>query len=397
MFKNILKFFLGLFFFLLIRFCNFFYSVRIGKFPSDRIGPFITCIEILAAKKKDSSINSFEIWSHNKAIEPNKFLGKMISRHTNFVSHYTYSFIEFFLDSLNLKEYKKTFFLVPSTRDTANYFDRYPSFLKFKDDELQYAKKILINNNFDLSKKIVCLNVRDSAYLKDLFPTKDMSYHDRRDADVNDYLDVIKYLISKNYLVVRMGKIMKHEVNFNHDSFIDYPFSEFREDILDIFFGYICDFAISTGSGWDSVPFCFRKPILYTNMSSISKIQLSSKRFMTTFKLAEKENGNLMKIDELLQNDLKLVSNIYSDNNKVFSNTKFINNSSEDLLNATKEFLEYLDRFSLNQKQKMFQEKFFEKYNPSLVTDIYGEPAHSMRIKGVISTTFLQKYEKDLF
>ena len=33
-----------------------------------------------------------------------------------------------------------------------------------------------------------------------------MSYHDRRDAEVNDYLDVIKYLVSKNYLVIRMGK-----------------------------------------------------------------------------------------------------------------------------------------------------------------------------------------------
>ena len=40
-----------------------------------------------------------------------------------------------------------------------------------------------------------------------------MSYHDRRDAKVNDYIEVIKYLLSKDYVVVRMGKFMNREVN----------------------------------------------------------------------------------------------------------------------------------------------------------------------------------------
>ena len=66
----------------------------------------------------------------------------------------------------------------------------------------------------------------------------------------------------------------------------------------------------STGSGWDSVPFCFRKPILYTNMSSYSKIQLSSKKHMTLFKLAKNREGQYLKINELLNYDLKLISNI---------------------------------------------------------------------------------------
>ena len=190
---------------------------------------------------------------------------------------------------------------------------------------------------------------------------------------------------------------MKHEVNFIHENFIDYPFTSFKGDFLDIYFGYVCKFTISTGSGWDSVPFCFRKPILYTNMSSISKIQLSSKRFMTTFKLAKNKKGDLMNIKELLLNDLKLITNIYSDNNNVFSDTNFVNNSPEELLEATKEFLNYIENYSLNPTQKRFQEKFFDSYDPSLVRDIYGEQAHSKKIKGVISSTFLEKYEKSLF
>ena len=397
MLKNLIKFILGFIFFLIIQFCKFFINIRIGKFPSSRIGPFITSVEILAAKKKELNTSSLDIWSHNKAKEPNKFLAKMVSREIKFISNYVYSFVEYFFNVLKIKEYKKTFFLVPSTRDNMNLFDKYSNVLKFKDDEIYYAKKILEKNKVDFTKKIVCLNVRDSAYLIDLFPGKDMSYHDRRNVEVNDYLDVIKYLVSKNYLVIRMGKKMKNEVNFKHENFIDYPFASYKEDILDIFFGYVCDFTISTGSGWDSVPFCFRKPILYTNMSSISKIQLSSKRFMTTFKLAKNKKGDLMKINELLLNDLKLITNIYSDNNNAFSDTNFVNNSPEELLEATKEFLNYLENYSLNPIQKKFQEKFFDSYDPSVVRDIYGEQAHSENIKGVISSTFLEKYEKNLF
>lgn len=397
MLNNFIKFILGFIFFLTIQFCRLFINIRIGKFPSSRIGPFITTVEILAARKKELNTNSFDIWAHNKAQEPNKFLSKMVSREIKFINHYFYSFIEYFFNVLKIKEYKKTFFLKPYTRDTMNLFDNYSNVLKFRDDEIKYAKKILEKNKIDLSKKIVCLNVRDSAYLKDIYKGKDMSYHDRRDAEVNDYLDVIKYLVSKNYMVIRMGKKMKHEVNFMHENFIDYPFSSFKQDFLDIFFGYVCDFTISTGSGWDSVPFCFRKPILYTNMSSISKIQLSSKRFMTTFKLAKNKKGDLMKINELLLNDLKMITNIYSDNNRCFSDTNFVDNSPEELLEATKEFLNYLENYNLSSAQKKYQERFFDNYDSSLVVDIYGEQAHSKNIKGVISSTFLEKYDKDLF
>ena len=48
-------------------------------------------------------------------------------------------------------------------------------------------RKILQKQSIDLSKN-VCINVRDPEYLKRIFPNKDMSYHDRRDAEVNDYI-----------------------------------------------------------------------------------------------------------------------------------------------------------------------------------------------------------------
>ena len=131
MLNNFIKFILGFIFFLTIQFCRLFINIRIGKFPSSRIGPFITTVEILAARKKELNTNSFDIWAHNKAQEPNKFLSKMVSREIKFINHYFYSFIEYFFNVLKIKEYKKTFFLKPYTRDTMNLFDNYSNVLKF--------------------------------------------------------------------------------------------------------------------------------------------------------------------------------------------------------------------------------------------------------------------------
>ena len=396
--KKLIKLIFGFLFFLIIKSLSLFFQIRLGKFPSDRIGPFITTVEILEAKKKEMNIKSIDFWSHNKALEPNKFLGKLVSRQLLFVNHHFYNCINTFLEFFKFNVKKQLFLLRPSTRDTHNLFDKYPSTLKFEDDEIEHAKKILQKQNIDLSKKIVCINVRDSEYLKRIFPNKDMSYHDRRDAEVNDYIEVIKYLLSKDYVVVRMGKFMNHEVNLKDKNFVDYPFVNYQDDILDVFFGYICEFTISTGSGWDSVPFCFRKPILYTNMSSYSKIQLSSKKHMTLFKLAKNKEGQYLKINELLNYDLKLISNIEKKNNNIFSELEYISNTEKDLMDATLEFEQYLKNdYKLSVLQKNFQKRFFLKYDPTLVKDIYGEPAHSNEIKGVISSRFLQNNENILF
>ena len=70
---------------------------------------------------------------------------------------------------------------------------------------------------------------------------------------------------------------------------------------------------ISSGSGWDSIPYSFRKPILYTNFSSHSKLQLSSVKHMSIFKLVKNFENKYLKIEELLNNDLSLITNIYKD------------------------------------------------------------------------------------
>ena len=93
---------------------------------------------------------------------------------------------------------------------------------------------------------------------------------------------------------------------------------------------------------------------------------------MSLFKLAKDKNGNFLKINQLLDYDLKLITNIENNNNNTFSELEYIPNTEKDLIDATTEFENYLlNNFKLSLKQSNYQKKFFLKFNTSLVTDIY--------------------------
>tara|TARA_B100000287_G_scaffold86226_1_gene78851 strand:+ start:208 stop:1401 length:1194 start_codon:yes stop_codon:yes gene_type:complete len=397
MIKNLIKIILGFFIITLVIILKPIFDIRIGKYPI-RLGPFVVTPEIWIRKKKILNIKSIDFWAHIPSQDPNIFLSKIVNRNVRFIPIYIYSSLVFFLNYFNFKKLSKFFFLKTYTRDTHNIIDNFSPIIKLQRNEIDTAENILLKNNVNTSKKIVCINVRDSLYLKKTFSEFDGSYHDRRDADINNYLSIIKYLVSKDYIVVRMGKYMKNKAAYEHPNFIDYPFCKFKTDLLDIYLGYKCYMSISTGSGWDSIPYSFRKPILYTNFSSHSKIQLSSIKHMTIFKLVKDLDNKYLKIDELLQNDLRLITNIYKEKKSVFSNYNYIENTNEDLLIATKEFEKYVENnFVPSEEQKEYKSKFLSKFNSKLVTDVYGEPAHSKDLRGMLCSSFLKKYEEILF
>ena len=74
-------------------------------------------------------------------------------------------FIQFrnFFHFFNLNKLSKNF-LKPYTRDNQNIIDNFKPILKITDEERKEAELLLKKNKIDLSKKIVCLNVRDSFF-----------------------------------------------------------------------------------------------------------------------------------------------------------------------------------------------------------------------------------------
>jgi putative glycosyltransferase (TIGR04372 family) len=119
-----------------------------------------------------------------------------------------------------------------------------------------------------VTNKFVCLHVRDSAYL-----TKTMGQqidkHDYRDSEIKTYVAAAEALANMGYTVFRMGAIVKEPLVSKHSQVIDYATNGMRTEFLDIFLGAHCTFTISVGSGWDSVPTIFRRPVLWVNHQPI--------------------------------------------------------------------------------------------------------------------------------
>ena len=128
----------------------------------------------------------------------------------------------------------------------------------------KHRSEIDLIKNLCNGDSFVCLNVRDCAFMS-ATRTRDMSYHDHRDSDISTYVKAAEALAEMGYTVFRMGAIVKEPLISRHPRVIDYATNGMRTEFLDIFFGAQCNFCISTGSSWDSVPTTFRRPIMLVN------------------------------------------------------------------------------------------------------------------------------------
>ena len=128
----------------------------------------------------------------------------------------------------------------------------------------KHRSEIDLIKNLCNGDSFVCLNVRDSAFMS-ATRKRDMSYHNYRDSDISMYVEAAEALADMGYTVFRMGAIVKEPLISKHPRVIDYATNGMRTEFLDIFLGAHCTFCISTGSGWESVPTIFRRPIMLVN------------------------------------------------------------------------------------------------------------------------------------
>ena len=211
-------------------------------------------------------------------------------------------------------------------------------------DAKKKCQAMLKDYNLD-SQKIVTLHVRDSKY-KD-----DYSKRNYRNSDINNYIKLIKFLISKDYIVFRLGTSPCSKINFEDPNFIDYPELDLQSSLLDLYLVEQSEFFIGTGSGPRAVAEMFSIPILITNSDDFSDMPLKNMDRVLFKKFFLKENNNPLSIMELLNSEY----NLY-DPELYLNNFNLVENTSEELLSAGKEFLLNLSnkKFELNEQQEEF-------------------------------------------
>jgi len=212
----------------------------------------------------------------------------------------------------------------------------------------QYLSKIKKIHNFDFLEPYVCIQVRDSAYYND------GNRKNYRNSNVENYYDLINYLLSKNYKVIRMGTKVNHKLKLKNKNLIDYPYSDFNHKYLDLYLIQNCNFFVGTSSGLIDVAWLFNRPVLLTNMVNIFSGLPRNQSDRGLFKKIYKQSGEELTLREYIS--LPFAMHNLDLNIK---NLNFRENTKEELYTAIHEFNEIIEKKTtneLNKKQILFNE-----------------------------------------
>jgi len=210
--------------------------------------------------------------------------------------------------------------------------------------EISKNKYEFFNKKFfsKLKKKYVCIHVRDQLY------RKDSHRRNFRNSNINNYIKTIKFLISRGYSVVRLGNYNSCKINFKNKNFFDYTKFKCSGELLDLILIKNCFFFIATHSGVYDTARLFRKPILLTNMTVLFSGYLLDFKSRGIFKKIFFENKKIN-----IKDYTKLPFYEYLSEEQLKNKLEYIDNTSEEIKNATKEFLNLMEtnNFRLNKKQ----------------------------------------------
>lgn len=226
---------------------------------------------------------------------------------------------------------------------------RNTSYFKLSKNYLLKCQKI-IENNFvlkDLQTTFV-IHLRENNYVKSSYI---------RNCNIDNYNDGINFLIKKNYNVIRL-------VN-SHDRKLDFGknYQEINTDLhknkfLQFYLIYKSRGFICCNSGPASIGFLLEKPLLQLNCLDISYALIDKTLYIP--KLIERNNV-LQKYKKIWSSDKMIFYK--SAHLAMEENYKAIENSSDEILEAIKEFDILLDgKKNLNfQKQEIFKKNILNQ------------------------------------
>ena len=372
---------------LLIRLIRPWILIRLGSIASQRIGHFAGDVEVYLCEK-DAGINVpnqlyFDIFFWPTP-ECNKQLAIMWQRVLNvwpaFIMGRVYR-----INQLIPGGIVHSIPFINSDRDVNNLFDQSAPHIQFTAEEEIYGKNYLHVLGVSDQTKFICLIVRDDAYLKSALSHRDWSYHNYRDADIQNYMLAAEMLAERGYFVIRMGKKMNNPINIKHPRIIDYAFSNIKNDFMDIYLMAHCNFCITSGTGLDAVADIFRRPICQTNILPIAYHSTFSNRYI---------NITRHHIDSSSNRELSL-SEIFSYNSGDSaldkSNTlNYIENTPEEISDVCIEMVERLNgKWKILPDEDLIQSKFRKVFLQNISIFIKNKSLHG-EIRSRFGTKFLQ-------
>ena len=229
--------------------------------------------------------------------------------------------------------------------------------ISFTQDEIQRGRELLKNMNVDMDNdNYVCIFARDNAFLDRTMPHNNWGHHDRRNSDIDSFIEAIKFLIEKGLTVIRVGSIVQKPISYSHPRLIDYPLSEHQCEFLDVFLIGTCKFFLGASSGISDVAIPFDIPRLNVDMAEFGIAPTGKKCLYIPKKHKYTKTGQYLHFKEAFVIKLKQYSINFQE-----LGLELEDNSPDDILKATEEMLARLEgsfKYSISEEKLMqaFQE-----------------------------------------
>ena len=133
--------------------------------------------------------------------------------------------------------------------------------VRLSKESFDRAQRIRLKMGIGTEEWFVCLHVREGGF------RNDWDRREWRNATIENYMLAIKEITERGGWVIRMGDNTMAPLP-KMDHVIDYPFSAFKSDLMDVYLISECRFYVGCCSGILDVARLFQKPLIMPNLVS---------------------------------------------------------------------------------------------------------------------------------
>lgn len=137
--------------------------------------------------------------------------------------------------------------------------------LQLEDKKKKLAESARVRMGLPLDAEYVGIHVRDGGYY-----AEQGFLGSFRNADIANYEQAVDAAISRGLWVVRLGDPGMKPAPFKRERFIDYPFTSYRTDLLDLYLYMNCKIYMGTDSGASEVAMMFQRDMILTDVTNFS-------------------------------------------------------------------------------------------------------------------------------
>ena len=238
--------------------------------------------------------------------------------------------------------------------------------LTFTTEEEYFGENALQNLAIPPGKPFICFNTRDAAYLNTKMTGWDWSYHDYRNADIDNYIAAAEELVRRGYYAIRVGFVVEKKLTVSNPAIIDYATNGKRTEFLDIYLAAKCRFFICPEGGISVPPEIFRRPCVYVNWVPITRISpwVHCGLFIPKKFFLRHEN-RFLTFDEIINSEIGNVSD-----GKIFTEQgiELIENTPEEIVSVVIEMDERLNgTWQVADEDEELQKCFWALFSSNLL------------------------------